>query len=320
MVSIVVPVYQGEKTLEALVAEIEPLVAGTVTPGGRPFRVAELVLVHDGATDGSGALMESLASRLPFVRTIWLSRNFGQHAATLAGMASTVSEFVATIDEDGQQDPRDVGKMLDEVLDHRAQLVYARPTNRPPHGLVRNVASACAKWLFVRALGNSRMGEFNSFRLIEGQIARGVAAYCGESVYLDVALSWVVAGASHCSVTLRSERGRASGYSFQRLFGHFWQLILTSGTKPLRWIAFVGLSSILAGLAISALVIWEKLSAQIPVQGWTSLIVVICFFSGLILVSLGVIAEYLGVTVSMAMGKPPYLIVSRARDEGDGTS
>ena len=128
---------------------------------------------------------------------------------------------------------------------------------------------------------------------------------------LDVALSWVVAGARHCPVTLRAERGRRSGYTARRLLHHFWQLVLTSGTRPLRLIAFLGAFSIVAACAISAVVVYARLSHQIPVQGWTSTIIVLSFFAGAILVSLGVIAEYLGVAVSMAMGKPPYLIVSR---------
>jgi undecaprenyl-phosphate 4-deoxy-4-formamido-L-arabinose transferase len=313
-VSMVVPVYQGELTLEALAGEIAPLTLPGTTPGGRRFRVAELVLVHDGAADGSADVMKSLGARHPFVRLIWLSRNYGQHPATLAGMASTVAEWVVTLDEDGQQDPRDVGRLLDEALDHRARLVYAQPTNPPPHGFLRNRLSALAKWLFVRVLG-SRIGAFNSFRLIEGEVARGVAAYCGANVYLDVALSWVVGTAWHCPVALRMERGRPSGYTLRRLLRHFWQLVLTSGTLPLRFIALLGGVSIVFGVLISAFVVWQRLQHKIPVQGWTSMVIVTCLFAGLILVSLGIIAEYLGVAVSMAMGKPAYLIVSRPTED-----
>jgi undecaprenyl-phosphate 4-deoxy-4-formamido-L-arabinose transferase len=316
-VSLVVPVYQGERTLEALVREVEPLTAPTPTPGGRSFRVAEMLLVHDGARDGSADVMADLAARHPFVRPLWLSRNFGQHPATLAGMASTVSPWVATLDEDGQQDPRDVGKLLDEAIVSGAQLVYALPANEPPHGFFRNLGSALAKWIFVHVLGTRSLGTFNSFRLVEGQIARGVAAYCGADVYLDVALSWVVGRARHSPVMLRQERDkRRSGYTPRRLLHHFWQLVLTSGTRPLRLIAFAGLFSIVAAVVISAVVIRARLAHQIPVQGWTSMIIVIAFFSGLILVCLGVIAEYLGVAVSMAMGKPPYLLVSRPPPRG----
>ena len=309
-VSVVVPVYQGEQTLKALVAEIAKLTTSQTTPNGSNFRVAELLLVHDGAVDRSDDVMKDLTSTYPFVHCIWLSRNYGQHPATVAGMASTVSEWVVTLDEDGQQNPYEIGNMLDVAVAHGARLVYGRPVNQPPHGYVRNTLSHLTKWFFTRVL-RSRLGVFNSYRLIEGEVARGVAAYCGVNVYLDVALSWVVGTAQHCPVVLRRERGRPSGYTLRRLLRHFWQLVLTSGTFPLRLIALLGVVSIVAAILVSGVVMWQRLRHKIPVEGWTSLFIVTCLFEGLVLVSLGVIAEYLGVAVSMAMGKPPYLIVSR---------
>jgi len=312
-ISVVVPVFQGEHTLQALVDEIVPLTSVQTTPRGNLFRIIELLLVHDGAIDGSAGVMRTLACDHPFLRLVWLSRNYGQHPATLAGMASTVAEWVVTIDEDGQQDPADIGSMLDEALTTRARLVYASPTNPPPHGILRNTLSTLAKSISSRLLGN-RIGAFNSFRVVEGEIARGVAAYCGSNVYLDVALSWVVGRAGHCPVKLRCERGRASGYKFGHLLRHFWQLVLTSGTLPLRFVALMGAASIVLGVVISGFAIWERLQHKVPVQGWTSMFIVTCLFSGLILVSLGIVAEYLGVAVSMAMGKPAYLIVSHPED------
>jgi undecaprenyl-phosphate 4-deoxy-4-formamido-L-arabinose transferase len=309
--AIVIPVYQGELTLGALVDEILPLIAGSSTPSGRRFRVVEVLLVHDGARDASAAVMQALAARHAFVRLIWLSRNFGQHPATLAGMASTAAGWVVTLDEDGQQNPADVGLMLDQALSQGALLVYARPIEPPPHGLFRNLASRTAKAVSMALLGRRVLGAFNSFRLMRGDVARGVAAYCGANVYLDVALSWVVPAAQHCPIRLREERGRPSGYSLRRLVSHFWQLVLTSGTRPLRLIAVLGVGAMCLGLVISAWVVWGRLVHQLPVSGWASMMIVICVFSGLILFSLGVIAEYLGVAVSMAMGKPSYFIVTR---------
>src|ERR1700722_20394693 len=137
-ISIVVPVYQGELTLEPLLADIEPLAGTQSTSRGVPFRVSEVILVHDGAIDRSDAVMAALAAKMPFVRTIWLSRNFGQHPATLAGMSSTNGDWVVTLDEDGQNEPRDIARLLDVAVEDEMQLVYARPTNAPPHGWVRN--------------------------------------------------------------------------------------------------------------------------------------------------------------------------------------
>lgn len=309
--SIVVPVYQGEKTLESLLSEIALLSSGGRTPKGREFHAAEVVLVHDAAVDGSDRVMKDLAARYPFVVPLWLSRNFGQHPATLAGMASTSSEWVVTLDEDGQQDPAEIGAMLDTALDADALLVYGRPVNAPPHGFLRNLASGIIKRLMSAVAGNPGILQYNSFRLVRGEVARSLAAYCGHGVFLDVALAWVVGRSETCPVTLRAERGRPSGYSLRRLAAHFWRMVLTAGTRPLRIISIAGFLAILMGLALSAASIWGKLTHQIPVQGYTTLIIVICFFSGVTLFSLGVIAEYLGLALTLAMGKPLFLAVSR---------
>jgi polyisoprenyl-phosphate glycosyltransferase len=310
-ISIVVPVYQGELTLEPLLSEIELLTTPQSTPGGVAFRVSEVMLVHDGAIDGSDVIMSSLAARLPFVSPIWLSRNFGQHAATLAGMSSTSGDWVVTLDEDGQHNPRDIIQLLDVAVKHDVQLVYARPINEPSHGWVRNCSSALAKWIFKNFLGHAHVGDFNSFRLIKGEIARGLAAYCGHGVYLDVALSWVIAKGATCMVQLRTERWRPSGYSYRKLAHHFWHLVLTSGTRPLRLVAFIGMASVLLGILVSAYGLWGKLTGKAEVPGWASLLIVVSLFSGLTLFSLGVLAEYLGVAITMALGKPLYLISSR---------
>ena len=311
LVSIVIPIYRGEKTLRQLVDEIAPLTESATTPKGLPYRVAQVVLVHDGAVDDSARVMDELEQKYPFVSLIWLSRNFGQHPATLAGMASTSSEWVVTMDEDGQHAPADIGLLLDAAIAESAQLVYARGANAPPHGALRNAASAVAKWVFVSLLGMGEMGRFHSFRLVSGEIARSLAAYCGNSVYLDVALSWVVGRSTYCPVTLRNEGDRVSGYTFKSLVTHFGRMLLSSGTRPLRLISVLGLFALVLSALLTGYAVWGKLTGRIPVQGWTSTLIVICFFFGSTLFSLGVIAEYLGVTLSMAMGRPAYLAISK---------
>src|SRR5260370_30923018 len=91
LVSIVVPVYRGAESLGPLLEAIVPLASEQRTPAGYSFRVAEVLLVHDDAVDGSAAVMEQLCARFSFVRSIWLSRHHGHHPATLAGMAGTSS-------------------------------------------------------------------------------------------------------------------------------------------------------------------------------------------------------------------------------------
>ncbi len=315
-VSLVIPVYRGEKTLPTLIAEIAPLTLGQSTPKGTRYVICEVILVHDCGPDRSDSVLEELGAKYSFVRPIWLSKNYGQHAATMAGMASATGDWVATIDEDCQQDPVDIGRMLDSAVNESLQLVYAQPTNPPPHGWLRNILSRTAKAITAILLGNSQIGKFNSFRLVDGEISRTLAAYCGNGVYLDVGLFWIVGRMGHCPVRLRNELDRPSGYSYLKLFGHFWNLILTTGTRPLRLITMMGFCSLAVAIGISGFAFYGKFFNDDPVQGWASLLIVVAFFSGATLTSLGVIAEYLAVTMGIVMGKPLYVISTKPTRTG----
>ena len=291
--------------------EVAPLARECATPAGVRFLVGEVLLVHDCGPDGSDRAIERLAEQYPFIRPIWLSRNYGQHAATLAGMASATCDWVATIDEDGQQDPADLARMLDVALQENQQLVYAQPINPPPHGWLRNILSRCAKGVVGRLLGNAKIGQFNSFRFLEGEIARTLAAYCGNGVYLDMGLVWITGRVGICPVRLRNKMNRPSSYSYLSLLGHFWNLIFTTGTRPLRMITLVGFTSVGLAIGIALYVLYGKLVGEVPIQGWASLLIVVSFFSGCILTALGVIAEYLVVTMSIVMGKPLYVVSTK---------
>lgn len=310
-ISIVIPVYAAERTLPTLIEEIVPLTEPQTSPAGNAFVISEVLLVHDCGPDRSDLTLESLTAKYPFAQAIWLSRNYGQHAATMAGMASATGDWVVTMDEDGQQNPADIGTMLDYAMASSLQLVYAQPTNPPPHGWLRNLFSRTAKEISSRLLGNRAMGRFNSFRLISGEIARTLAAYCGNGVYLDVGLFWITGRIGHCPVRLRNELDRPSGYSYFKLLGHFWNLILTTGTRPLRLITIMGGLSMVFAIGIAVFALYQKYTNQIPVRGWASTVTVVAFFSGGILTALGVIAEYMAVTMGIVMGKPLYVVSSR---------
>jgi polyisoprenyl-phosphate glycosyltransferase len=309
-ISIVIPVYRGEDTLTGVVEEVAELTKSKLTPHGRWYRISEVVLVHDAGPDRSDVVIRRLVGEHSFVHPVWLSRNFGQHAATLAGMSSTGSDWIVTLDEDGQFNPADIPEMLDVALDRRAQLVYGTPTNPPPHGAARNAASSVAKFLAVKVLSDGSLHRFTSFRLLLGEVGRGVAAYVGEGVYLDVALTWVLDRVTECPVEFRDEHGHRSGYSFRKLTSHFWQLVLTAGTRPLRIVSVAGGLTATGGLIVAVILAFQRLLNDTKIQGWTSVVVLLLLIGGAILFSLGIIAEYVGAAVRMTMGKPLYLITS----------
>jgi hypothetical protein len=319
-VSVVIPVYRGEVTLPALIEELSALHEPQTTPQGRAYRISEVMLVWDRGPGHSDAVIRELHAQHDWVRPVWLSRNFGQHAATLAGMTSSGGEWIVTMDEDGQMDPAFIGPMLDTAYDRGAQLVYARPTNPPPHGALRNAGSKLAKGLFVRFLADQKFEEFNSYRLVLGEVGRSVAAYTGTGVYLDVALSWVVADVTTCPVTMRSEGREAANYNYGRLFGHFGRLVVSSGTKPLFFVSLIGVAFVVLGGLSALWVGYQRIVGDLPVSGWASMFIALMVVGGAVMLSLGIIAQYIGAATNMSLGKPLYVVVRDPADTFDPRS
>ncbi|MEU4314741.1 glycosyltransferase [Nocardia sp. NPDC024068] len=308
-VSVVVPVYRGEHTIARLVRELDGLAAPTTTAGGLRFRVDDIVLVHDHGPDHSDLVLQGLSAEYPQVRAIWLSRNYGQDAATIAGMAAARGRWVVTMDEDGQHDPAYIADFLDTAYRERADLVYSRPTNTRPHGPLRNLTSRGAKLLLATLFAFPASTRFESFRLIRGDIGRRLAEVAANGAYLDVALTWVVGRTATAPVLLRSEGRAESGYDYRRLFSLFWKMVLCSGTRGLRVVSLLGLTLAVAGSALAAVIIHAALTGDDNPEGWASIIVVLLLCSGALLFSLGLIAEYLGVVLHILVGKPLYLTV-----------
>lgn len=309
--SVVIPVYQGVETLRGVIGEILPFTEGFTTADGHEARIAEVVLVYDRGPDDSAQVMRTLAQEFSFIKNVWLSRNFGQHPTTLAGMASTGGDWIVTMDEDGQHDPAAIPRMLDVAMAEQADLVYARPVTALPHSFTRNLSSRIAKRIIAMSAGSKTAREFNSFRLVLGEVGRSVAAYAGAGAYLDVAMTWVAGRITTCPVELRPDSARPSGYNYRSLFSHFWRMAVSSGTRALRMVSLTGAFFAVLGVGLAVYLFIAKVvfSVDLP-SGWPSLMVALLLSSGAILFSLGVIAEYIGVSVNMAMGRPLYLIVS----------
>jgi undecaprenyl-phosphate 4-deoxy-4-formamido-L-arabinose transferase len=194
--------------------------------------------------------------------------------------------------------------MLHAAADHTASLVYAKPTNPPPHGVLRNLASRIAKATF-QVLSGAEEG-FHSYRLMEGSIARSACAYIGESVYLDVAIRWSCGTPAVCPMEMRTESDRSS-YTTRQLMSHFWRMVLSTGTRPLRLIAVAGVCVALVGLVVAAVLTVRKLSGGIPTPGWTSVIVALFIIGGGLFTTMAVVAEYVGFAVRNSIGKPLYV-------------
>ena len=307
-VSVVIPVFRGERTIEALVDEILTLGSLGTTPGGRDFELLEIVLVHDCGPDASDAALRRLEA-IDEVSVVWLARNAGQHAATLAGISASRGEWIVTLDEDGQHDPASIRTLLEACLADRCHLAYG--VGRPPHRLLRRATSRIAKSLFrVAGGGGADWLNFSSFRVMYGEIARFVAATAGPWVFLDVALTWSVSRVTAREVPLRTEGRPAISYSWPRLAQHFLRMVASLGARPLAFIVVAGIGSGIGGLALAAFAASQRAAGPIGPPGWTSLIATQLIGFGVVLISLGVVAGFLSVLLTIALGRQPYTTVS----------
>ena len=148
-ISIVVPVYRGEETLGDLSQEIfkyftEPIL---IYLNGKEIEIAlkEVILVHDGGSEESAQVIEDLARNNELIRPIWLSKNFGQHAATLAGIQSSNTDWIVTLDEDGRHNPSNIGKMLNQAFSSNSTVVYGINNEPDSHKFFRKITSRALK-------------------------------------------------------------------------------------------------------------------------------------------------------------------------------
>ena len=187
--SIVVPVYSGEKYLSGLVTQIEKL-RNHWKDAGLDLLISEAIFVLDAPVDNSRELLKSLAVSHSWVRVVDLSRNFGQHSATVAGILYSSGDWVVTLDEDLQHHPLKIETMLKKACTEGADVVYALPRGAVHGGGYRDRLSRMAKFLIASLSGNRFVQSFNSFRLIRGDIARAASSICAQHTYFDVALTW----------------------------------------------------------------------------------------------------------------------------------
>ncbi len=297
-VSIVVPVYGGEGTI----TELTSRAAQAMASRGWSW---ELILVCDRPPDGSWAVAQALAAEYPEVSAVHLRRNFGQHPATLLGIRRARGRTIVTMDEDMQHAPSDIPTLVETSL--RSGAIAYGVTQQPQNSLWRNATAKTAKWVVARYLG-FQADEVSAFRAFPSVLRTAFEDYRGERVAVDVLLSWAGAPvtAVPCSHAPRAD-GR-SGYTFRKLVSYLMDLVLGYSTAPLRVASWLGLAAVFVAMLIAAFVLLTWLVYGSVVPGFAFLALSVAAFSGVQLLSLGLIGEYLGRLYFNALGKPQYLI------------
>ena len=315
-ISIVVPVYAGEKYLETLAFEISKIQSEWLL-SGKPFEMIETVFVNDHSIDHSAIVLENMKVKYPWISVVNLSRNFGQHQATAAGCLYTSGDFVFSIDEDLQHHPLHIESFLRRVAETDSDIIYAKPTKGVHKSFFRDLSSTVYKYFLYLITGNKHIRKFNSFRCMRGSLARAAASMMKHEGYFDVLLSWYSESIESVEIEMRDERyikEKKSGYNLSKLFRHAKKLFLTSHPKILNLGFYTGILSVIVSIAYSIRIIYEKLSDSIPTPGWASSMIAILFFGGAGLLMLGILIKYISILLLHTHGKPAFFAIDRSKD------
>ena len=318
-ISIVVPVYSGQDYLPQLIEEISTL-RSAWEENNHTVQLLEAIFVNDCAIDQSGTILEKAAIRFPWVKGITLSKNYGQHPATVAGILYSSGDWIATLDEDLQHSPNNIIDLLRVVAETGADIVYAKPTNNVHRRGYRDFASRTYKKILSRLTGNPIIRQFNSFRLIRGAVARAAASVCSHDTFFDVSLNWFTNRVESLQLEMHDSRYAKTGkssYNIYKLLSHARRMITSSQTKLLRFGAAIGILAMLVSiiLVISILYGYFMNTGDYNVRGWTSLFIAIMFFGGISAFLIGIALEYLTNIVLHFQGKPVFFVIDRSLDD-----
>lgn len=308
-ISFVVPVYNGARMVEALCARLAPV--------GSAFGIYEIVLVDDGSRDNSCQVIQQLQRTVPEICLVQLSRNFGQHNATLAGLAQARGELVVTLDQDLQHPPEEIPRLV-EKLEEGFDVVYGLPQKRP-HSFYRNLTSEFSKWISRQILSTKLDGNFSSFRVMRSWVATEVAKYNSSYIYLDGFISWTTANVGGVRVS-NPKSDFESQFTFFKLINHGINLLVNFSIRPLQVASIAGFISAIIGLALAVYVMISKLLYGQPVQGWTSMVVLVLVIGGAQIAFLGLIGEYIGRILMNTNRAPTYVIRDVRRESAEHES
>lgn len=307
--SVVIPVYRSQATVQELcrrlVAALEPI--------GLSF---EIILVEDCGGDNSWNVIQEIAENDQRVRGIQLSRNFGQHAATICGFGQARGEWIATLDDDLEQAPEFLPDLYRKALEGH-DLVYGVYPQRT-HKAWRNITSAAARWLFNKAIPSLNY-TYTSFRVIRGDIARELPRFDSPFPFVDGYLSWLTNHYASVEVPHGERTSGTSNYTLKKLITHTINIFVTFSDLPLRMASWLGLLAFLLGMGWLVVIVSRYFLGGISVTGFSSIMAAILLFGGVQLLMLGIFGEYLGRMNFKSSKKPLFLIGRRTsadvRDE-----
>lgn len=298
-ISVVIPVYRSAHTLPELSLRIKRVLQSL----GQAY---EIIFVNDGSPDESWEMIETISRQNSCVSGINLMRNYGQHAALAAGIRTARGAVIITMDDDLQTPPEEIPKLVSKLAEG-FDLVYG-VRSRETHSWLRNRCSRVGKSLLARILGVRVATSISSYRAFCQSLKEPVVRHQGPVVFLDALLCWGTTRVGSTKVDHQKRAAGESGYDWKKLFRHYANMTTSFSQLPLKIASILGLVTMGVGLALFLFVLLVYWIQGISVPGFTFVAASVTLFSGIQLLILGIMGEYLARMHQNLIGMPPYVV------------
>ncbi len=301
-ISVVVPVYFNAASLPRLAESLREIAA-------RSDFELEPIFVDDGSADDSWARITTIAAAWPAARGVRLTRNFGSQMAILAGLHEATGEAAAVLSADLQEPPELLPRFV-EAWRGGATAVLAVRSARPEPWPTRAAANLYYRTLKSLAFESMPEGGFDCFL-----VGRPAIEFLTGSREVNTSLPGLILWAGFPVALVSYERlARSEGrsrWTLGKKVKHFLDSVISFSYAPLRWMSVAGAVIAVFSFAYALLLVGLKVFTGMPFRGWTSLMVALAFFSGVQLLSLGILGEYLWRTLDAARARQGFLVRER---------
>ena len=299
MISIVSPVYRAEKILPILVSEIN-LVMERI---GEDY---EIILVDDRSPDNSWEVMKVLSSQNSKIKSIRLSRNFGQHSAIFAGLTKTKGDWVVVMDCDMQDQPKEIAKLYKKALEGY-DIVLGQRENRKDKFL-KKLSSKLFYKVFNYLSGGHFNNEIGNFGIYKKKVIDSILNINDYIKFFPLFINWVGFKSTSIPIEHSSREEGKSSYSISRLLKLAFNVIISFSDKPLRLFINFGLGISILSFILGIYYLYLAITHRITQPGFSSLILSIWFLSGIIISCIGIVGVYLGKTFDQTKNRPTFII------------
>jgi undecaprenyl-phosphate 4-deoxy-4-formamido-L-arabinose transferase len=299
MLTIVIPVYNGAGTIGPLVDRLTAVLN---------THALQIALVNDGSPDNSDEVCRYLCQRFPAMITyVKLAKNFGEHNAVMAGLRHARGDYVVIMDDDFQNPPEEVTRLIDHACTNDYDVVYTFYP-RKHHHWFRNLGSRFNDWVATFMLNKPRDLYLSSFKCLSRFAVDEIIKYTGPYPYLDGLALRCTRNIATIEVRHEPRREGQSSYTLRKLVRLWLNMFVNFSVMPLRVSTLMGLLFSGVGFVMGLWVIVEKILDPTIQAGWSSVIVAIFVFSGVQLMMLGLVGEYLGRLFLSSNQTPQYVI------------